>query len=89
MSEARAGPPLSNQSPSEGPRGEKGFPWGCIPAVDHDGPRAGSGLWAVLHLSHQTQQGPRRFWGLVVRPGREEDVLQGPALLLVLGGGGA
>lgn len=55
--------------------------------MDHDGPRVSSDLRAVLHLGHQAQQGPRRFWGLVVGPGREEDVLQGAALLLVLGGG--
>lgn len=78
MSKARASP-RSPRSPSEGP----------IPAVNHDGPRAGPSLWAVLHLGHQAQQGPRRLRGLVVGPGREENVLQGPALLLVLGGGRA
>lgn len=54
--------------------------------MDHDGPGVGSCLWAVLHLGHQAQQGPGRFWGLVVRPGREKDVLHWPVLLLELGG---
>lgn len=45
-----------------------------VTAVNHDRPRVGCCLWA-LHLSHQAQQGPRRFWSLVVWPGREEYVL--------------
>lgn len=54
--------------------------------MDHDGPGVGSCLWAVFHLGHQAQQGPGRFWGLVVRPGREKDMLHWPVLLLELGG---
>lgn len=57
---------------------------GHIPAVDYDGPSVGSCLWAFLHLGHQAQQRPSRFWGLVIRPGREEDMFHYPALLLVL-----
>lgn len=63
--------------------------WAAIPAVDHDGPGAGSCLWALVHLSHEAQQRPGRLWGLVVRPGREEDVLHWPALVLMLAWGHA
>lgn len=71
----------------EGPASRLPGRAGRIPAVDHDGPSVGSCLWALLHLGHQAQQGPSRFWGLVVRPGGEEDVLHSPALLLVLAEG--
>ena len=57
-----------------------------VPAVDHDGARAGRCLQAVFHFGHQAQQRPSRLWGLVVGPGREEDMPHGPALLLVLVG---